>query len=100
MTDVSLAVAFAAGAVSFVSPCVLALLPVDLAFLGNAAVGGSPQAPVAVARSAVLPQAILFIGGFSLVFVVVGTSIGLVGAPLFGIPAIRQAAGVAVMNGR
>jgi len=98
MTDVSLAVAFAAGVLSFISPCVLALVPVYLAFLGNAAVGatpdGTPRTPTAAAT---LPQALLFIGGFSLVFVVVGTSIGLIGAPLFGIPEVRQVAGIAVV---
>ncbi len=97
MTDVSLAVAFAAGVLSFISPCVLALLPVYLAFLGNAAVAGAPTGVTMAPRTAVLPQAVLFIAGFSLVFVIVGTSIGLVGAPLFGIPAIRQVAGIAVI---
>ena len=38
MTEVSIAIAVAAGLLSFVSPCVLALLPVYLAFLGDAAV--------------------------------------------------------------
>ncbi len=98
MTDVSLAVAFAAGVLSFISPCVLALLPVYLAFLGNAAVGATPagqdQRP---STAAILPQALLFIAGFSFVFVVVGTSIGLIGAPLFGVPAVRQVAGIAVI---
>jgi cytochrome c-type biogenesis protein len=99
MTDVSLAVAFAAGVLSFISPCVLALLPVYLAFLGNAAVGGAvPGGSTAPAtRLAVVPQALLFIGGFSLVFVAVGTSIGIIGAPLFGVPAVRQLAGAAVV---
>ena len=99
MTDVSLAVAFAAGVLSFISPCVLALLPVYLAFLGNATVGATADGPVeAPPATAILPQAVLFIGGFSVVFVVVGTSIGLIGAPLFGIPAVRQVAGVAVIG--
>lgn len=96
MTDLSLALAFAAGALSFLSPCVLALVPVYLAFLGTAAVdagGGTATA----SRSAIVPQALLFIGGFSVVFVVLGTSIGLVGAPLFRVPEARQVAGVAVI---
>lgn len=97
MTDVSLAVAFAAGVLSFISPCVLALVPVYLAFLGNAAVGATPGGTVEPPRAVILPQALLFIAGFSLVFVLVGSSIGLIGAPLFGIPEIRQAAGVAVI---
>jgi cytochrome c-type biogenesis protein len=97
MTDVSLAVAFAAGVLSFISPCVLALVPVYLAFLGNAAVGATPTGATHAPTAAILPQALLFIAGFSLVFVLVGTSIGLIGAPLFGIPEIRQVAGIAVV---
>lgn len=98
MTDVSIALAIAAGALSFLSPCVLALLPVYLAFLGEAAVApGAPGGSAAVATRSVLPQALLFVIGFSVLFVVVGTSIGLFGAPLFRIPVARQAAGIAVV---
>ena len=98
MTDVSLAVAFAAGVLSFISPCVLALVPVYLTFLGNAAVRSAPGAAADLPRSVLLPQALLFIGGFSVVFIVLGTSIGLVGAPLFRIPEARQVAGIAVIS--
>lgn len=102
MTDVSIAAAIAAGVLSFLSPCVLALLPVYLAFLGEAAsgdrAGGYGSAEIGVARAAVLPQAILFVTGFSLLFIVLGTSIGLVGAPLFRIPEARQVAGIAVIG--
>ncbi len=98
MTDVSLAVAFAAGVLSFISPCVLALVPVYLAFLGNAAVGATtPGVAADLPRSVLLPQALLFIGGFSVVFIALGTSIGLIGAPLFRIPEARQVAGIAVV---
>lgn len=97
MTDVSLAVAFAAGVLSFISPCVLALLPVYLAFLGNAAAGAETGGATTMSRAMILPQALLFIAGFSIVFIVLGTSIGLVGAPLFRIPEARQVAGVAVI---
>jgi cytochrome c-type biogenesis protein len=98
VTDVSIGLALAAGALSFLSPCVLALLPVYLAFLGEAAAstdGGGLAATVT--RSSVLPQALLFVTGFSALFIVLGTSIGLVGAPLFRIPEARQAAGVAIV---
>ena len=100
MTEVSIALAFAAGLLSFVSPCVLALLPVYLAFLGDAAASEAPDGAVgtvSVSRMAVLPQALLFVGGFSVVFVVLGTSIGLLGGPLFRIPEVRQVAGIAVI---
>lgn len=98
MTEVSFGLAFAAGLISFVSPCVLALLPVYLAFLGDAAVGEGPGGTTVVSRAEVLPQALLFIGGFTAVFVALGTSLGLVGAPLLRIPEIRQVAGVAVIG--
>lgn len=94
MTDVSVAVALAAGMLSFLSPCVLALVPVYLAFLGEAATAGGGTTAT---RSQVLPQALLFVAGFSILFVVLGTSIGLIGAPLFRIPEARQAAGIAVI---
>ena len=97
MTEVSIGLAFVAGLISFISPCVLALLPVYLAFLGDASVADGRGGTAVVARTAILPQALLFIGGFTAVFVVVGTSIGLVGGPLFRTPEIRQAAGIAVI---
>lgn len=96
MTDVSIAIAIAAGALSFLSPCVLALLPVYLAFLGEAATGGGTAA-AQPARALVLPQALLFVAGFSIVFVVLGSSIGIIGAPLFRIPEARQTAGIVVI---
>lgn len=97
MTEISIGLAFVAGMISFVSPCVLALLPVYLAFLGDASVADGRDGAVVVSRSAILPQALLFICGFTAVFVVLGTSIGLVGGPLFRIPEIRQVAGLAVV---
>ncbi|MDQ4035611.1 MAG: cytochrome c biogenesis protein CcdA [Chloroflexota bacterium] len=98
MTEVSIGLAFVAGLISFVSPCVLALLPVYLAFLGDASVAtAGTAAPPGSSRSVVLPQALLFVAGFTAVFVLLGTSIGLVGGPLFRIPEIRQAAGVVVI---
>jgi cytochrome c-type biogenesis protein len=94
--DVSIALAFAAGVISFASPCVLALLPVYLAFLGDAAAvprtGGA-----AVAGRTLLPQALLFVLGFTAIFVLLGVSIGLLGGPLFRILEVRQAAGVLVI---
>ena len=98
MTEVSIGLAFVAGLISFVSPCVLALLPVYLAFLGDASVAHGADGPAVVSRSTILPQALLFIGGFTAVFVVLGTSIGLVGGPLFRIPEIRQVAGIVVIG--
>lgn len=99
--DVSIALAFIAGLLSFITPCVLALVPVYLAFLGDAAAVEAPASTgagtAAVSRGTVLPQALLFVAGFTVVFVVLGTSVGLLGSALFRIQEVRQAAGVAVI---
>ena len=92
MSDISLALAFVAGVLSFVSPCVLALVPVYLAFLGESATG--------IDKGPVMTQAILFVLGFSVLFVLLGVSVGLLGQPLFGAdrPLVRQVAGVLVFT--
>ncbi len=95
--DVSIALAFAAGLLSFVTPCVLALLPVYLAFIGDAAAVGGPGQGATAVRGSVLPQALLFVAGFTVVFVLLGTSVGLLGSALFRVQEVRQTAGVLVM---
>lgn len=103
--DVSLALAFVAGLASFASPCVLALVPVYVAFLGESAAvpaqAGVAIGPRSVAGSAepsaVMPQALLFVIGFASVFVLLGTSVGLLGGALFRVDVVRQAAGIVVI---
>lgn len=101
MSDISLALAFAAGLLSFVSPCVLALVPVYLAFLGETAgvVEGPPGARLAW-RGPLMGQALLFVAGFSVLFILLGVSVGLLGQPLFGQdrPLVRQVAGLLVIG--
>ncbi|HET9498021.1 MAG TPA: cytochrome c biogenesis protein CcdA [Candidatus Limnocylindria bacterium] len=86
--ELSLALAFAAGVVSFITPCVLALVPVYLAVLAEAAVGG---------RSVLVPTA-LFSLGFSIVFILLGVSVGVIGMTLFREPVVRQIAGAIVIG--
>ncbi|MGH2463320.1 MAG: cytochrome c biogenesis CcdA family protein [Candidatus Limnocylindria bacterium] len=103
--ELSLALAFAAGFVSFLTPCVLAMVPVYLAFLAEAAVGvpapagtGTAANPdVDIGSGPVVAQAALFTLGFSTVFVLLGISAGLVGATLFRDPLVRQVAGVVII---
>jgi len=84
---VGLAVAFAAGLLSCASPCVLPLVPAYLGYLTGAAspavsASGPGAAAVAVgARATPSPffHALSFVSGFSLVFVILGTSIGVIG---------------------
>jgi cytochrome c-type biogenesis protein len=96
--DVSLALAFAAGLLSFVSPCVLALVPVYLAFLGESATVAAPGVGSPTWRGPVFSQAILFVAGFAAVFVLLGNSVGVFGSFLFRIDAARQVAGAVVIG--
>lgn len=108
--DVSLALAFAAGLISFASPCVLALLPVYLAFLGQAAtlpatavdgrleMTSSGSLAARTTAQPIVAQALLFVAGFSLLFVLLGVSVGLLGGALFRVEPVRQAAGIAVIG--
>ena len=97
--DVSLALAFAAGLLSFVSPCVLALVPVYLAFIGESATLAVPAGPSATPlwRGPIVVQALLFIVGFTVIFVLLGVSVGLLGAALFRVNEVRQGAGVLII---
>ena len=69
----TLGVAFAAGVLSFLSPCVLPLVPTYLAY-----VGGSGAAK----RALLLRNALLFVLGFSLVFIAMGASASMLGGLL------------------
>lgn len=71
---ISFAVVFAAGFVSFASPCVLPLVPAYLGFVSG--VGLGPERPRR--RDVALPTA-AFVAGFSLMFAGLGASAGLFG---------------------
>lgn len=71
-------VAAVAGLVSFFSPCVLPLLPGYLSYMSGVAVQDLESAR----RSRLLAGALLFVLGFSVVFVLAGTLFGSVGLQL------------------
>jgi cytochrome c-type biogenesis protein len=74
--SVSFAVAFLAGLLSFLSPCVLPLVPSYLGFVTGMSLDEMTTAP---SRKAVLMPALLFVSGFSLVFLIMGASATLLG---------------------
>jgi cytochrome c-type biogenesis protein len=80
MEETSIFIAFGAGIGSFLSPCVLPLVPV---YLGNLA-GVSSLTPGA-RRWPPFLHAICFVAGFSLVFIALGASAGLIGAAISGV---------------
>jgi cytochrome c-type biogenesis protein len=69
-SGVSAGLAFAAGVLSFLSPCVLPLIPSYLSFIGGASLGAADE--VRRSRLAAFYQTLAFVIGFSIVFVALG----------------------------
>ena len=70
-------IAFGAGVLSFLSPCVLPLVPGYLGYLSDTTI--SPSGELIGSRRQVIDHALFFIAGFTLVFVALGASVGLIG---------------------
>ena len=77
MTDVSLAGAFLAGLVSFLSPCVLPLVPGYISMLSG--IGMEQLRQGEVPRSGLFASALAFVAGFSVVFISFGATASAVG---------------------
>ena len=92
MTILSIAVAFLAGIVSFASPCCLPLVPVYVTYMVGTTPAGSPTA-----RQVAFKQALAFVLGFTVVFVALWASVGLVGYLLRDYVGILRQIGGAVL---
>jgi cytochrome c-type biogenesis protein len=81
IADVSIAAAFFAGVLSFLSPCVLPLVPPYLAYLAGASIERlADNEPEPMVRADAVLAALLFVAGFSTVFVAFGASASAIGA--------------------
>src|SRR6201992_469259 len=79
--DVSIPAALIAGLVSFLSPCVLPLVPPYLIYLTGATIEHvAHDETAASSRRAVMISALMFVLGFSTVFVALGASASLIGS--------------------
>ncbi|MFN8521930.1 MAG: cytochrome c biogenesis protein CcdA [Chloroflexota bacterium] len=76
----SLVLALLAGLVSFVSPCVLPIVPGYLSFVSGVAIDPSHRSRRETER--VLIASLLFVAGFATVFVALGATAGFVGEAL------------------
>ena len=75
-------IAFLAGLVSFVSPCVLPLVPAYLSFLTGSTVDELRENLGADVRARTVVHSLAFIAGFTLVFVLLGASASAIGGAL------------------
>jgi cytochrome c-type biogenesis protein len=78
--DVSIPAALVAGIISFLSPCVLPLVPPYLIYLTGATIEHVATGEQAAAsKRAVMLSALLFVLGFSTVFIALGASASVIG---------------------
>ena len=79
-SDISVYAAFAAGLISFLSPCVLPLVPPYLVYLTGATIEHvQNDEEEQASRRAVMMAALVFVLGFSTVFVALGASASYIG---------------------
>src|SRR5690625_22745 len=78
MTDINIFIAFGAGVLSFVSPCVLPLYPAFLSYITGMSVEGISQENKMLNRKSMI-HTILFLLGFSSIFIILGFGTSFVG---------------------
>jgi cytochrome c-type biogenesis protein len=96
--NITIGIAFAAGILSFLSPCVLPLVPGYISLMSGVSIdrlkeGGSGGN----ARRAVIINSLAFNAGLSVIFLALGTTAGLVGASIISNPWVRGIGGVIII---
>ncbi len=99
ISQISLFAAFSAGLLSFISPCVLPLVPSYLSYITGLSVENLAMVEERERfKSAILLNALLFIAGFSTVFIAFGASASLIGQVLYEYQdIIRKIGGVLII---
>lgn len=82
MAEVSLILAFGAGLLSFISPCALPLYPAFLSYITGVSVNELKTGKGAM-RSSALIHTLLFLLGFSIIFLALGLSTSFIGSFFF-----------------
>ncbi len=103
-TDLTFIVAIAAGLLSFLSPCVLPLVPAYVGQLTRVAVRSAAASPAGAAtasgpsRWVALRHALAYVGGFGLVFTLLGVTATFAGGALGAyLPALRRIGGAVLI---
>lgn len=95
--QVSIPLALGAGAVSFLSACVLPVVPGYLGFVAALTLDERAEASVARARRGALEHSLLFMAGFGLVLMSLGLVPTAVGVPIaWSLPWLQRAGGLLI----
>ncbi|MEP6741237.1 MAG: cytochrome c biogenesis protein/redoxin [bacterium] len=96
--NITIGIAFIAGVLSFLSPCVLPLVPGYISLMSGVSIdrlkeGGSSTN----ARRAVISNSLAFNAGLSLIFLALGTTAGLIGAAIINNIWVRVIGGLVII---
>src|SRR6266853_620585 len=94
-SNITIGIAFAAGLLSFLSPCVLPLVPGYISL--NSGVSVDRLKEGTSARGAVILNSLAFNAGLSLIFLALGTTAGLVGAAIINNVWVRVIGGLVII---
>src|SRR6266850_2377504 len=95
ITFFRIGISFAAGILSFLSPCVLPLVPGYISLISGVSIDRLKEG--ASSRRAVILNSLAFNAGLSVIFLVLGTTAGLVGAAIISNPWIRIIGGIVII---
>jgi len=90
-----IAISFAAGILSFLSPCVLPLVPGYISLMSGVSIDNLKEG--VTSRRAVIINSLAFNAGLSVIFLVLGTTAGLVGAAITSNPWVRIIGGLVII---
>src|SRR4026209_930342 len=88
-------ISFAAGILSFLSPCVLPLVPGYISLISGVSIDGLKEGTSN--KRAVIINSLAFNAGLSIIFLVLGTTAGLVGSALTNNPWVRIIGGIVII---
>src|SRR5688500_9156974 len=95
ITPFTIGISFLAGIVSFLSPCVLPLVPGYISLISGVSVDQLKEG--VNSRKAVILNSLAFNAGLSIIFVALGTTAGLVGAAVLNNPWVRIIGGLVII---
>jgi cytochrome c-type biogenesis protein len=96
-SNITIWIAFAAGILSFLSPCVLPLVPGYISLMSGISIDNLKEGSKAGARRAVMFNSLAFNAGLSVIFLALGTTAGWVGAAVLSNIWIRVIGGVIII---
>ena len=95
VTFFKIGISFLAGIVSFLSPCVLPLVPGYISLISGVSIDQLKEG--SSSRKAVILNSLAFNAGLSVIFVALGTTAGLVGAAVLSNPWVRIIGGLVII---